>query len=211
MTCASLGSFLSSSCAAPHAFTPRNQGTGVSYNVLPADFPATRRLKMSKRQQYARPFKAKETLEAVEAEKTISKLAGRFGVHPTMIHQWKRALLDGKSGAFRQGSRSGPADERTEPGLTPVRTCSTTLKCSTIQSVSTRETGCCPRPTSNGGRTPRPRVSRKLVAVHRRAGVKCYFSKFATTASSCSVNVGLMHTGAPSNRSPRPEREPCPV
>jgi transposase len=29
-----------------------------------------------------------------------SELASQFGVHPAMIHQWKRALLEGASGVF---------------------------------------------------------------------------------------------------------------
>ncbi len=33
-----------------------------------------------------------------------AELASRFGVHPTMIHQWKRALLEGASGVFERGS-----------------------------------------------------------------------------------------------------------
>ena len=32
----------------------------------------------------------------------------RFGVHPTMIDQWKRALLEGASGVFERGSRKAP-------------------------------------------------------------------------------------------------------
>lgn len=32
----------------------------------------------------------------------------RFGVHPTMIHQWKRALLEGASGVFERGGRKKP-------------------------------------------------------------------------------------------------------
>lgn len=38
----------------------------------------------------------------------MSKLASRFGVHPTMINQWKRALLDGASGVSERGSRKAP-------------------------------------------------------------------------------------------------------
>ena len=37
-----------------------------------------------------------------------SELASRFAVHPTMIHQWKRALLEGASGVFERGSRRAP-------------------------------------------------------------------------------------------------------
>lgn len=43
---------------------------------------------MSKRKQHHPEFKAKVALEALKGEETISELASRFGVHPTMIHQW---------------------------------------------------------------------------------------------------------------------------
>ena len=63
---------------------------------------------MSKRKQHAPEFKAKVALEALKGEETAAELASRFGVHPTMIHQWKRALLEGASGVFERGSRKKP-------------------------------------------------------------------------------------------------------
>ena len=55
---------------------------------------------MSKRKQHKPEFKAKVALEALKGEMTVSELSSRFGVHPTMIHQWKKALLDGASDIF---------------------------------------------------------------------------------------------------------------
>ena len=46
-------------------------------------------------------FKAKVALEALKGEQTVSELSSRFGVHPTMIHQWKKARLKGASGVFQ--------------------------------------------------------------------------------------------------------------
>jgi len=60
---------------------------------------------MSKRKQHHPEFKAKV---AQKGEETVSELASRFGVHPTMIHQWKRALLEGASGVFERGGRKTP-------------------------------------------------------------------------------------------------------
>ncbi|AGI66670.1 hypothetical protein OAN307_c09510 [Octadecabacter antarcticus 307] len=40
-------------------------------------------------------------LEALNSDETVSSLASRFGDHPTMIRQWKRALLKGTSGSDR--------------------------------------------------------------------------------------------------------------
>nr|WP_254451367.1 IS3 family transposase [Aliiroseovarius sp. xm-m-339-2] len=63
---------------------------------------------MSKRKQHAPEFKAKVALEALKGEQTVSELASRFGVHPTMIHSWKRALLEGASGVFERGGVKKP-------------------------------------------------------------------------------------------------------
>jgi transposase len=71
---------------------PRNSDTDVSCYLLSADLQ----------------FKAKVALEALKGEETVSELASRFGVHPTMIHQWKRALLEGASGVFERGGRKAP-------------------------------------------------------------------------------------------------------
>jgi len=63
---------------------------------------------MSKRKQHAPEFKAKVALEALKGEETAAELAIRFGVHPTMVHQWKRALLEGASGVFEHSGRKKP-------------------------------------------------------------------------------------------------------
>ena len=60
---------------------------------------------MTKRKQHKPEFKAKVALEALKGEQTVAELATRFGVHPTMIHQWKKALLDGASDVFERGGR----------------------------------------------------------------------------------------------------------
>ena len=63
---------------------------------------------MPKRKQHHPEFKAKVALEAVKAEEAVIELASRFGVLPTMIHQRKRALLEGASGKLERGSRKAP-------------------------------------------------------------------------------------------------------
>lgn len=47
---------------------------------------------MLKRKQHHPGFKAKVAFEALKGKETVSELASRFGVHPTMIHQWARAV-----------------------------------------------------------------------------------------------------------------------
>ena len=51
---------------------------------------------------------AKIPLEALKGDETAVELANRFGVHPTMTHKWKRALLEGASGACERGCRKKP-------------------------------------------------------------------------------------------------------
>ncbi|TGN49529.1 hypothetical protein E4L95_18155 [Paracoccus liaowanqingii] len=46
--------------------------------------------------------------EALKGEAIVSELASWFGVHPTMINQGRRALLDGASGDFGRGGRKAP-------------------------------------------------------------------------------------------------------
>jgi len=58
---------------------------------------------MTKRKQHKPEFKARVALEALKGEQTLSELASRLGVHPTMIHQWKKALLEGASELFERG------------------------------------------------------------------------------------------------------------
>ncbi len=60
----------------------------------------------NKRKRYVPAFKAKVALAALRNEETTAELAQRFGVHPTMIASWKRALMDGATDIFDKGHKS---------------------------------------------------------------------------------------------------------
>lgn len=55
-------------------------------------------------------FKARVALEAVKGQRTVSELAAEQGVHPTMIPQWKRSLLEGAAGIFERGGKAAAAE-----------------------------------------------------------------------------------------------------
>jgi transposase len=51
-------------------------------------------------------------LEAVRGERTVSELAAEYGVHPTMIDLWKKALFDGAANIFERGSKTAMAVDK---------------------------------------------------------------------------------------------------
>jgi len=63
----------------------------------------------NKRKQYSPAFKAKVALDAVRGEKTVSELASGYSLHPTVINNWKRQLLESASDLF-EGHRKPQAD-----------------------------------------------------------------------------------------------------
>lgn len=73
---------------------------------------------MKKRRDHDAGFKARVALEAVKRERTVSELAAEHGVHPTMIHQWKKAFLEGAADFFERGGKRAPEiDEDTVRSL----------------------------------------------------------------------------------------------
>ena len=58
---------------------------------------------MAKCKQHRPEFKARVALEVLKGEQTVTDPASWFGVHPTMVDQWKKALLEGATDIFLRG------------------------------------------------------------------------------------------------------------
>lgn len=52
---------------------------------------------MAKRTSYSPSFKAKVVLEALRGEHTVSELAAKYEIHPTLVTRWKRPASEGPS------------------------------------------------------------------------------------------------------------------
>jgi putative transposase len=63
-----------------------------------------------KRKQHSAAFKAQVALAALKADRTVNELASQYGVHPTLIHTWKKQLLAGADQVFSNGSKAATAD-----------------------------------------------------------------------------------------------------
>ena len=69
---------------------------------------------MAKRQRrnHGAAFKAKVALEAIKGDQTLVELAERFQVHPNLITEWKKVLLEKASDVFDKGKPSREPDIR---------------------------------------------------------------------------------------------------
>lgn len=64
-----------------------------------------------KRRNHSPQFKAKVALAALRNEETTTELSNRFGVHPTMINNWKKALLEGAADVFGKNQKTAKQTE----------------------------------------------------------------------------------------------------
>jgi transposase-like protein len=63
-----------------------------------------------KRKIHSAAFKAQLALAALKQDRTVNELASQHGVHPTLIHNWRKQLLAGAADLFSQGSKTAAPD-----------------------------------------------------------------------------------------------------
>jgi transposase-like protein len=61
------------------------------------------------------PQKAKVALAAVKGNKTVNEIAQEFGVHPTQVGLWKKALLENAGQLFDVKRGSKATDPQSDP------------------------------------------------------------------------------------------------
>jgi putative transposase len=67
-----------------------------------------------KRKSHSAAFKAQVAPAAVKGDKTVNEVAAQFGVHPTLIHDWKKKLPAGAGAVFAAGAKAtGPPEDET--------------------------------------------------------------------------------------------------
>src|SRR3954447_26256865 len=69
-----------------------------------------------KRKVHTAAFKAQVALAALKGDKTVNELAGHYGVHPTLIHGWKKQLNAGAESVFGSPAKAASAGAGAPPG-----------------------------------------------------------------------------------------------
>lgn len=62
------------------------------------------------RRNHTAAFKAKVALEAMKGDQTLVELSERFQIHPNLITEWKKVLLERASEVFDKGKPSREPD-----------------------------------------------------------------------------------------------------
>jgi putative transposase len=68
------------------------------------------------KRSYTAAFKAQVALAALKGDSTANELAAKHGIHPTLVSNWKKALLDGAPGLFAEaGGKPAKAADQPDP------------------------------------------------------------------------------------------------
>jgi transposase-like protein len=69
------------------------------------------------RKAHSVEFKAKVALEAVRGQMTTNEIAQRYGVHPGMVSQWKKEVIENAGSLFAGKRGPKPVDEHAKPDV----------------------------------------------------------------------------------------------
>lgn len=58
-----------------------------------------------KRKQYGAEFKARVAVQALREDRPVAELAQKYGIHPTLINQWKRQMKEHGAEIFGRGAQ----------------------------------------------------------------------------------------------------------
>ena len=61
-------------------------------------------------------------LEMLKEEKTVSELASAYGVHPTMLHRWKKQVMADLPGVFEKNHEAKAVQEAAEQKIEELYT-----------------------------------------------------------------------------------------
>ena len=64
-----------------------------------------------KRKQHSAEFKARVAMASLSGEKTLAELSAEFGVHPTMISNWKKGARKARGRAVVRASKAPAAKD----------------------------------------------------------------------------------------------------
>ena len=67
-----------------------------------------------KRRSHTAEFKAKVGLEAVRGVKTVSEIAQAYSVHPQLVGQWKKEILESAGALFETKRGPKPAEDKSD-------------------------------------------------------------------------------------------------
>ena len=71
-------------------------------------------MKSGNKKRYEAAFKAQVALIALQERETLAQIGQRFRVHPVLVSQWKRALLDKAASAFKPATGPDHTKEKDE-------------------------------------------------------------------------------------------------
>ncbi len=61
------------------------------------------------KKHYTASFKAQVVLELLKEERSIGAIASEYGVHPTLLHRWKKTAVANLSSVFEDEGKNSAA------------------------------------------------------------------------------------------------------